>query len=158
MDTFNYLHITQPSGQRADHLASPWHNMVLCALAALLSPVAAVPAAGDLLQYTQDVSRVWLDNARSYIAEETPVSPPATDQDPMVGYFLRTQPDLANGGSSTQLPSWLDGHSIFRSVPSKWPKSMNYHYGAAPTDQTRRKPLPSGHHGLVPHIVAYYSP
>ena len=45
-----------------------------------------------------------------------------------VGYFLRDMQQLCNGSASAGLPEWLSGMKVFRSVPSKWPKGMDYHY------------------------------
>ena len=71
-----------------------------------------------------DVS--WLKAAGDHVAfEQRSTSAPLK---PLVGYFLRSQVALAHGSAAVRLPSWLAGHTVYRSVPTSFPGGMQYHY------------------------------
>jgi carotenoid cleavage dioxygenase-like enzyme len=80
---------------------------------------------------TDDVAQAWLSQARHYLNDGESVTPEPSDEEPakaQVGYFLRDMQQLCNGSASAGLPEWLSGMKVYRSVPSKWPKGMDYHY------------------------------
>lgn len=114
----------------------------LLAAAAALGPFAAEGSISSLSQQqaavdlsaSEKYAQSWLEGAmhefldipHDILHELAPAPEVAQAQ---VGYFLRSMPELAHGSAPVAgLPGWMDGHVIYRSVPSKFPKGMDYHY------------------------------